>query len=176
MRPYRLIVLTLTAAACLSACQSNNVQNVLQPPSFGAPQVERDIDGNCYGRDVTPALVETVTEQVVVQPAELAADGSVTSPAVFRTVTRQEIVRERREVLFETICPEDLTPEFIASLQRALAVRGYYAGPISALMDFDTHRAIRAYQRREWHDSPLLDIRAARELGLVALDAAQLSN
>ncbi len=160
----------------VSACVPAPGGVPLLPPAFvGAPQIERDSDGACYGRDVTPAVIETVTEQVLVQPAMVTSDGTVTSPAAFRTVTRQEIVRERREVLFETLCPEALTPEFVKSLQRALKARGYHRGPVNGTMDAWTIAGIQSFQRLSGHDSPLLDIQTARALGLVELTPEALN-
>ncbi|SFI53792.1 Putative peptidoglycan binding domain-containing protein [Celeribacter neptunius] len=120
----------------------------------------------CYGRHVTPAIIETVTEQVLVQPPQIDASGAVSYPAVYRTETRQEIVRERKELWFETLCTEELTPEFVASVQRALAVRGYYNGAANGRMDHATKRAIRAYQVEQGVDSDILSLAAARQLGL----------
>lgn len=164
----------LIAAVLLGACADATVP-FSNAPSFSTPQIKRDAAGLCFGTDVTPALIETVTEQVMVQPAQVNSDGSVTSPAMFRTVTRQAILRERREVQFETICPEAMTPEFIASVQRALLTRGYYVGQITGAMDNRTLRSVQDYQRQNGgHDSPLLDIRTARALGLVQLSAAEI--
>ena len=77
----------------------------------------------CWGKQVTPAVIETETRQVLVQPAEIRADGNVTRPAVYRTETVQRIVQERVENWFETPCENQVDEAFIASLQRALAVR-----------------------------------------------------
>ncbi len=158
----------------LAACADDVALPFAPLPAFDVPQVEKDIAGRCYGRDVTPARIETVTEQVMVQPPEVSSDGTVTAPTAFRTVTRQEITKERREILFETICPENLTPEFVASLQRALKARGHYRGPINGVLDTRTSLAIKAFQRIDSHDSPLLDIETARRLGLIALSPEQM--
>lgn len=168
--------LTLTMALCglLAACAGDGRLPFAPLPAFNVPHVEKDASGRCFGRDVTPAVIETVTEQVMVQPPEVTADGSVTTPGSFRTVTRQEITHERREVLFETLCPEALTPDFVGSLQRALKARGHYRGPINGVMDVHTALAIKSFQRIAGHDSPLLDIATARSLGLIALTAEQL--
>ena len=87
--------------------------------------------GSCWGKSIRPAVIETAQQQILVQPAELRSDGSVLTPAIYRTETQQRIVTPRRETWFETPCPEDMTAEFIASLQRALKVRGAYRGPRS---------------------------------------------
>ena len=120
----------------------------------------------CYGRDVTPAKVETLTHQVMLQPAEVTVDGRVTAPAVFKTEQQQRILRERREVWFETPCPPQLTEEFVGSLQRALKARALYRGPVTGRMDGRTIKAVRAYQAPRGLDSGVLSMKAAREMGL----------
>lgn len=145
-----------------------------QPAIFGLPAIETDAAGRCFGRDITPAVIETVTAQELERPAVIDADGNVTSPAAYRTVTRQQIVRDRSEVQFETLCPPAFTDEFVASLQRALITRGFYRGTISGILDAATGRAVQDFQRSDGPDSPLLSIDAARRLGLVALGAEQL--
>lgn len=120
----------------------------------------------CYGRDVTPAKVETLTHQVMLQPAEVTVEGRVTTPAVFKTEQQQRILRERREIWFETPCPPQLTDEFVGSLQRALKARSIYRGPITGRMDGRTLRAVRAYQAARGLDSAVLSMKAAREMGL----------
>jgi len=144
-------------------------------PSFITAEVETRPDGRCYGRDISPAVLETVTAQVLEAPAILGPDGSVLTPATFRSEIRQQIVRERQEVAFETICPPAYTDQFVATLQRALAVRGFYAGVTSGVLDADTGRAVQAFQRNDGPDSPLLSIAAARRLGIVALSPEQLA-
>ncbi|MDF0599974.1 peptidoglycan-binding domain-containing protein [Psychromarinibacter sp. C21-152] len=125
-----------------------------------------DPDG-CYGQDATPAVIETVTQQVMLQPPSVSTDGKVLYPAVYKTETRQQIVEERRELWFETLCAAELTPEFVSSLQRALAARGHYRGPIDGEMTARTRAAIRAYQQPQGLDSAILSLAAARQLGLV---------
>ncbi len=124
----------------------------------------------CYARDVTPAVIETVTEQVIVQPPELGADGSVRAPAIFRTETSQRIVQARDDLWFEVPCEAETSPEFIAAVQRALAARGVYRGPVTGVMDLRTRRAIRQYQRPQGLNSGVLSLAAARLLGLAVWD------
>lgn len=126
--------------------------------------------GTCWGKNVTPAIIETVTHQVMLQPAQVMADGTVTQPAVYKTETRQDIVQERKEIWFLTPCPNAMTPEFIASVQRALAARGIYRGGISGEMDAGTRAAVRRFQKPQGLDSGILSLAAARKLGLVALE------
>ena len=122
----------VSLAACGAAPQDAAAPTV---PAFIAAEIEPGPDGRCYGRDITPALIETVTEQVLDQPARHDQTGALVRPASYRTVIRQQMTRERREVSFETLCPPAYTPEFVSSLQRALQARGVYSGPISGVMD-----------------------------------------
>jgi len=125
----------------------------------------------CYGQDVSPAVIETVTEQVMLQPAQIDASGAVLYPAVYKTETRQVIVQERRELWFETPCERDLTPDFVASVQRALKARGLYRGPVNGEITARTRRAIRAFQKPQGLDSAILSKAAARQLGLISFGA-----
>lgn len=123
--------------------------------------------GTCWGVEFTPAIIETVTEHVLVTPETTLDDGTV-QPAIYNTVTRQNMVQDRGEQWFETPCERDLTPDFIASLQRALELRGYLRGNADGVLDVRTRRAIKAFQHDFGLDSDVLSMKAARQLGLVA--------
>lgn len=130
--------------------------------------------GSCWGRTVSPAVFETVTEQVQVEPAKVNPDGSVAKLPVYRTETHQEMVVERRDNWFETPCPEVLTAEFVSSLQRALAARDLYSGEITGTLDDATRDAVRRYQRAGGPQSGVLSLDAARSLGLIAVARDQV--
>lgn len=127
-------------------------------------------EGSCWGKHVTPAELETVTHQIQLQPVEVRTDGSVSEPAVYKTETSQRIVKERRELWFETPCAPELTAEFVSTLQRALKARGHFRGSISGYIDPRTRSAIRKYQAPQGLDSSILSIAAARKLGLIAYE------
>ncbi len=143
-------------------------------PSFMAAEIETDAQGRCYGRDITPAVIETVTEQALVRPQSAATATAAAQPAAYTRVTRQVIVRERREVAFETLCPPSFTQDFVETLQRALVARGFHQGPVTGRLDQATLDAVQAFQRDDGPDSPLLSISAARRLGIVALSPQQI--
>lgn len=154
------------ALALLANCTAQT--GAYQAPQFG-PAPPGASDGTCWGRLETPAVIETVTEQVLAQPAVLGADGQLLRPASYRTETRQNIVKERSQRWFETPCPVQMTPEFVESVQRALAVRGLYDGPVSGQMDARTQAAVRQLQQAKGLDSGMLSLETARALGLVAV-------
>ena len=116
---------------------------------------------------MTPAVIETVTEQVVVTPETRGEDGRVLTPATYRTDTRTRIVQDREEVWFRAPCPAEYTVDFVASLQRALKARGFYLLPLTGELDAGTRDAVRRYQAERGLDSPRLSLAAARELGLL---------
>jgi len=170
--------LSLLAIMALAACDAplpgigpgsgepGLIQTLAEAPPGAAP-------GTCWGKVVTPAVIETVTEQVLVQPPELQPDGSIAAPGIYRTETRQQIETERQVTWFETPCPADLTPDFVASLQRALKARTLYRGGITGEMDARTHAAVRKYQHADGLNNSILSLAAARKLGLVAVERVE---
>ncbi|MEQ8255469.1 MAG: peptidoglycan-binding domain-containing protein [Roseovarius confluentis] len=155
-------LLALAACGDMSGAGNDAVQRLDTPPPGAAP-------GTCWAQDTSPAVVETVTEQILVSPAEVADDGTVTRPASYRTETAQKIVQERRVTRFQVPCRTQLTPEFNASVQRALKARGLYRGPINGQLDRGTRAAIRRFQKPQGFDSDILSIAGARQLGLIAV-------
>lgn len=167
-----LIGLALTGCVATPLPQALTSSGTALP---GLAAIETDATGRCLGRAITPAVIETVTAQELDSPAVVGPDGAVLQLARYRSVIRQNIVRDRQEVLFETLCPPAFTPELVATLQRALATRGFYRGAITGVLDTATGRAVQDFQRDIGPDSPLLSIRAARVLGIVSLSAEQLA-
>ncbi|WP_223877786.1 peptidoglycan-binding domain-containing protein [Histidinibacterium aquaticum] len=167
----RPLALCLGLAACAPAPELPGEV----APDADLREIRRDEAGLCYGRTTTPAVIETVTEQVRETPAVLGPDGEEITPATFRTVTRQRILRERRAAEFEAICPEDLTPELVASLGRALSARGLYDGPPPGAYDARLAAAVERFQSDGGGpQSSVLARASAVELGLVALRPEEL--
>lgn len=125
--------------------------------------------GTCWGKIPTPAVIETVNEQILVTPAKINPDGSIATLPVFRTESRQQIVTPRMDRWFEIPCPPSFTVEFVSTLQRALMARGLYTGPVTGNLDDATRRAVLAVQTAAGLPSDVLSIEMARELGIVAV-------
>ena len=171
------LIPVIAAALALSACADNAVvtsASNIDPISL-ATAPPGATPGTCWGKTVTPALVETVTRKVLLQPAQISSDGRVQAPPIYKTEAQQEVVQPRRETWYEVICDADLTPELISSVQRALEARGYYRGPITGTLDARTSAAVGRYQQAEGLESTTLSIAAARKLGLVAVAQPQPS-
>jgi hypothetical protein len=176
MRHLTLLPGLCALAASLIACTPASERSAFATPLSArqdAVEVLRGVgppnaDPNaCYAHKATPAVIETVTDQVMLQPPQIATDGRVLEPGVFMTETRQRIVEERRELWFQVPCElQQADPEFIAPLQRALAARGLYTGPATGVMNRRTERAVRDFQAPQGLDSPILSLAAARQLGL----------
>ena len=162
----------------LSACTPAPMGQEVTRADFGDEEIITDFTlgppgarpGACYGKDVTPATVEQVTEHNLVKEAEIGPEGNIIAPAKYETVTEARIVDGRESIYFETPCPPRWTPEFIASIQRALSARGLYDGPASGTLDAATRRAIRSYQIDNGLNSAILSTESARKLGLVEID------
>lgn len=164
--------MTLLMAACLlSSCMTHASMPTEDRPAVQkrGPAPEGAPDGTCWDKYATPAIIETTTEQIVDQSLQRTNAGTYATGQSYRTETRQRIVREREEHWVEIPCPEAMTPEFYASLQRALKARGYFNGPITADYSLATRSAVRRYQRENGLDTHILAIKTARDLGLVAI-------
>jgi hypothetical protein len=122
----------------------------------------------CWGRDTIPAVIETVTDTALIQPEERDAAGKLTHPASYSSVSRQRMVHDREDVWIRTPCYNQLTPDTIITLQRALKARGYYLAPLTGALDDATQTAIRRYQADHGLDTKVLSLKAAQNLGLVA--------
>ncbi|GIT90886.1 hypothetical protein JANAI62_13400 [Jannaschia pagri] len=152
-------------AVSVAGCTGATVDEVRQ--SFGPLD---PVPGACYARGITPAVIETVTQQQLESGAVVAPDGTVLSPARFRTVTSTRIVTPREETWFETPCAlRDRDPDFVAQIQRALKVRGLYGGEINGFYDVPTRTAVQAFQAPSGLESGTLSTDAAKSLGLIAL-------
>ncbi|WP_232831599.1 peptidoglycan-binding domain-containing protein [Pseudogemmobacter bohemicus] len=165
----------IPAFLILAACDDGSVPTGPTRADFsaeivdlkGKPGPPKGPEGACWQSDIRPAVIETVTEQVLVSPETRDEAGTLLSPARFASEAQQRIVSDRSTVWFRIPCPDVMTPEFIATLQRALKARGLYLLPLTGVMDAPTRTALRGWQQSRGLDSDHLSLAAARELGLV---------
>jgi Putative peptidoglycan binding domain len=149
------------------------VSAATDPDNPNAPPDARP--GACYARAVTPAVIETVTEQVLISPAQTGPDPQtgkdvVLRPAIYSARTEQRITTPRQKSWFETLCPPIYSEKFVTSLQRALTARGYLRNPPSGWVDAPTRRAIRKYQKSKGLNSGVLAVATAQDFGLIVHD------
>lgn len=176
----RLPPLAALLALALSACVSPPLPDAPTRGDFssellvlkdqGPPKGPKDA---CWQADIRPAVIETVTEQVLITPEGTAADGTPI-PAVYGSETRQRIVEDRATVWFRAPCAAEMTVDFIATVQRALKARGLYLLPLTGVLDAPTRDAIRRYQRPRGLDSDHLSLAAARDLGIINTDLGRM--
>lgn len=172
-----LMVLPFMLGACDSRpmpkapTKTDLTREIVRPRNPGPPE---NPPGACWEADITPAVIETVTEQVMVTPEKRDDAGNITAPASYRTDTSQRIAHEREVVYFRTPCPAEQTMDFVATLQRALLARGYYDGPLTGTYDATTAEAIRRFQAERGLDSPRISLGAARELGIATVPLEDL--
>ncbi|MGL4310217.1 MAG: peptidoglycan-binding domain-containing protein [Paracoccaceae bacterium] len=150
------------AAGDLAAARQSLVPSILAPG-----ETPEGID--CIATETLPARIETVTLREELTPEVRANDGTLIAPATYASDSSETILNERETLRFAIPCPaatREAEASFQAVLQRALKVRGYYRGPVTAVNDAETQRAVRAYQAARGLDSPTLSLLAAQQLGL----------
>ena len=166
-----LVLANCTAGRNIGPARAGLEIEVLRLTTAGPPEGP---EGACWASDTTPAIIETVTEQVMITEDVRNAAGAVTAPASFETRTFQRMVQDREVVWFRAPCAADMTVAFLATLQRALKARGIYLAPVTGQMDTATADAIRRFQAMRGLDSPTLSLAAAKELGISATDRNDL--
>lgn len=124
---------------------------------------------SCTASEITPAVYEQVEGEVQVVQAQHDSNGNIVQPPIYRKGLVPKLVTPRGETRFAAPCPESITPEFIASLQRALYARGYMRGAITGVMDAPTRQAVLAYQSARGLKSDKVSLKTAQDLGLVAV-------
>lgn len=171
-----LLCCVLGLAACeggkVAAPERSDLGIELLPVKDG--KAPKGPEGACWAKDITPAVIETVTEQVMVTEEVRDEAGTVITPAAYQTKTHQRLLQDHEEVWFRAPCEGDMTVNFVATLQRALKARGLYLAPVTGEMDATTAEAIRRFQAERGLDSPTLSLSAAKELGIIATDINDL--
>lgn len=74
------------------------------------------------------------------------ARGQLISPTQYKTTRTQTITKPRSVTKIDAVCPEDLTPDFIASMQRAFQVRVLFSAPVTGSLDVPTRRAFQIFK------------------------------
>ncbi len=100
--PFLAALMALALGACVrppapeAPSRADFSQDMIITDSTTPP---KGPEGACWQADVKPAVIETVTEQVLIEPARTAEDGTAI-PAVYGTETSQRIVEDRGIVWF----------------------------------------------------------------------------
>ena len=92
------------------------------------------------------------------------------SPAQYEKTRTHTNTKPRCVTKIEAVCTEDLTQEFIASLQRAFQARGLFSSTITVSMDTTKRRARLIFQTVKGVESETVVKATAQELGLVVND------
>lgn len=142
--------LAVIAALVLAACQPSPEVRRAAPAE---PPLAATAGAACWATDTIPAVTETVFD----------------TDAAGTRHPREVVLRPAEDRAFAVPCADEMTPDLVASLQRALAVRGLYAGPVTGTMDADTAEAVRRLQAPLGLNSAILTLDAARLLGLIAV-------
>ncbi len=168
---YRYILLVGAICVVPAFLAAGTVVSVLNDPDNpGLPKdAPRD---SCFAHEIEPAVIEIVTERTPLLPERRAVnietgETTVIQEATFDVKVVPRIVTKRKDIWFETICPQLYTKKFVRSLQRALRARGYYSGKYSGTLDAQTKLAIKLYQRTKSLNSEILALSTVEEFGLI---------
>ena len=155
----QLLIIGTLSITGLSACNTTAVD-----------EIARRSGDQCYFEKITPAEISTQVKTRLVQPEKRNTAGQLVSPAQYETTRTQTITKARSITKIDAVCPEALTPEFIASLQRAFKALGLFSSTITGSMDNSTRRAILNFQTVRGVKSAIVMKATAQELGLVVVD------
>lgn len=168
MTGQRLIITVLFLAGCAGGHVPDTSQKNIPVLHLPADKSPPEKDGICWASDTTPAVIETVTEHLLIRKELRDSAGNITRPAEFETKTAQHLVQDREVVWFTAPCAPEMTVDFIASLQRALKARGRYFNAVTGIYDNATGEAVRKLQAERGLDSPVLALATAVSLGLAS--------
>ncbi|MBR3369012.1 MAG: peptidoglycan-binding protein [Rhodobacteraceae bacterium] len=120
----------------------------------------------------TPALANPVeTSRARIDQSHMALPHATSRLCWARYATRNaQNNGVIEEIAFRVPCPEQMTTEFIATLQRALHARGQYDGPITGQADSQTRAAVQRFQKSNGFDSPILTLETAQNFGLLPIE------
>ena len=155
----QLLILGTLCTTELSECNTTAVD-----------EIARRSSDQYYFEKITPAEIFTQINTRLVQPEKRNTAGQLVLPAQYETIRTQTITKPRSVTKIDAVCPEDLTLEFIASLQRAFQARGLFFSTITGAMDTPTRRAILNFQTARGVESATVMKATAQELGLVVFD------
>ena len=151
----------------LSACGKPASLPLPEAPVIEQGEIETMADGRCFAFTIPPTETQVIIEQVISIPEARAEDGTLITPAIYRDQEREIQVPVGDSDRFEVICPQNLSQNFVASVQRALLVRGYHVEAVNGLIDQPTRNAILTYQKDQGLISANLGVQTAIGLGLV---------
>jgi len=155
----QLLILGTLCTTGLSECKTTAVD-----------EIARRSSDQYYFEKITPAEIFTQIKTRLVQPEKRNTAGQLVLPAQYETIRTLTITKPRSVTKIDAVCPEDLTLEFIASLQRAFQARGLFFSTITGAMDTPTQRAILNFQTARGVESATVMKATAQELGLVVFD------
>ena len=155
----QLLVIGTLCITGLSACNTTTVD-----------EIARRSSDQCYFEKIIPAEISTQVEPRLVQSEKRNTTGHLVSPAQYEITRTQTIIKPRSVTKIDAVCPEDMTPEFITSLQRAFQARELFSSTLTASMDMSTRRAILNFQTVRGVSSETVTKATAQALGLVVID------
>jgi hypothetical protein len=147
---------------------------------------EGEATGRTYCLAEVPAKFETITKQVVKEPATIkkvevpatyktirmkklvspAVEKRIPIPAKHKMVAKQSKVSDARMEWRQVLCETNTTRDLVMQIQQGLQQAGYNPGPVDGVLGGATLSAIDAYQRKNNLPTGGLTIQTIEKLGI----------
>ena len=128
-------------------------------------QVEREVvdvpeHQQAYEVEAVYAMKKVMVE---VEPAR---SETITHPAIYKDVTRQNIKRGAEPVWLEVLCERNANPALVRDVQKALKARGYFQGPVTGTLGQQTIQAMQKFQADQGLAQGQVSMESVRALGI----------
>ena len=123
-------------------------KNLLIKPAF-SEFMQIQADDNCTSPNPEDCMIWCWVEiPAVYQSITILTDTTESKNFEVQTITRTRLIKKSEFTEWrETICPSDLTPSVIRSIQEALKEKGFYNGSFKRKLDQEVKAALTDFQR-----------------------------
>jgi hypothetical protein len=118
--------------------------------------------GPLVAKTLPPVYRDVVTRKVIRPATKQVTE----TKAVYRTVTRKEVVREEAQGWAQVFCGGQISAEFLFKVQSALVARGYEVGPVDGIDRPQMWHALGRFQADRHIARGQLTIETGRALGV----------
>ena len=144
---------------------TGEIMCLVEVPAEYKTVTKRVLKTSASTRKVTiPAEYQTVRVRKLVEPAK---ERTVQIPAEYETVVKREKITDSRLEWKSVLCETNTTPNVIASMQRALKMRGFNPGRIDGVLGRETLDAVASYQRSKGMASGQLTMETLKSLNVL---------
>ena len=144
---------------------TGEIMCLVEVPAEYKTVTKRVLKSDASTRKVSlPAEYQTVRVRKLVEPAK---ERVIDVPAEYDTVVKRQKVSDSRLEWKSVLCETNANADVIASLQRALKMRGYNPGRIDGVLGRETMDAVATYQRNKGMAAGQLTMETLKSLNVL---------